>query len=54
MVGAEDFFKSLTNLHSSSDGIYEMLPCNISTDWETGYCDGCDWKLVPFEEENKE
>lgn len=53
MVGAEDLFGMIVNLDQCKDGVYLVDTCNISTDWETGIVDDYDYKLVPFEEEQK-
>lgn len=47
MSGAE-IISRILNFNESTDGIYELIVCNISTDWETGYVDDWDLKLVPF------
>lgn len=47
-LGAEDAVGQITNLEECPDGIYEVRVCNQSTDWETGYVDGYDLKLIPF------
>jgi hypothetical protein len=52
MVGAEDVFEMITNLDQCKDGIYLVETCNQSTDWETGFLEGYDYKLVPFEAES--
>lgn len=47
----DDAFRSIVNLHECADGIYEIIVCNVSTDWETGYVDSYDLKLIPYKEE---
>lgn len=47
MNGAEVIGRIL-NFNEVNDGIYELIVCNISKDWETGYVDDWDLKLVPF------
>lgn len=42
----------ITNLDKCKDGIYKIQICNPRTDWETGYIDEYDYKLVPFKEED--
>lgn len=50
--GGVDFvFNHIVNLDSCDDGIYEVIACNFSTDWETGYVDYYDYKLIPYEED---
>lgn len=50
---AMDVIKRIINLDKCSDGIYEAVICNKSRDWETGYVDGYDFRLVPFDLESK-
>lgn len=47
-VGAEQAVASITNLDQCKDGIYEVVVCDVSRDWETGYVDGWNYKLVPI------
>ena len=47
-VDAMYVIKRIVNLDKCSDGIYEVMTCNQSTDFETGYVDGYDFRLVPF------
>lgn len=48
--GAEDTVRMFTNLDECEDGIYEVVHCNISRDWESGIVDDWDYELVPFVE----
>lgn len=41
---------SIINLDECEDGVYEVVTCNHSHDWETGIIDGYDFKLIPFVE----
>lgn len=36
----------IMNLHEVCDGIYQLVMCNLSYDWESGYLDDWEWKLV--------
>ena len=36
------------NLYESLDGVYEVVVCNETKDWETGYVEDWDYKLVPY------
>ena len=45
--------KRIVNLDKCSDGIYEVVTCNESRDLETGYVDGYDFRLIPFNLEGK-
>lgn len=47
----EEALATITNLSSVKDGIYEVVLNSISTDWETGYSDYWDWKLIPYVED---
>ena len=46
-VGAEDVLPRIMNLSECGDGIYRLITCNESRDWETGYIDDYDYKLLP-------
>jgi hypothetical protein len=48
-VGAEDAAGNIINLQEVKDGIYEVVVCNASRDFETGYVDDWELKLVPFD-----
>jgi len=47
-VGASETFPLIINLHECEDGIYEVITVNITRDYETGYADGWDFKLIPY------
>jgi hypothetical protein len=49
--GGDDIvIKSIENLDECEDGIYELVTCDVSYDWETGYADGWNWKLIEYKE----
>ena len=50
MIGAEDIIKSIVNLNNSQDGVYRLIICDESTDWETGMVYDYNFKLIPYEE----
>ena len=41
---------SITNFHEVDEGIYEVIMINESRDWETGYLDDWEYKLIPYKE----
>lgn len=45
-IGAEDVLPRIVNLAEVGDGIYEVVVCNESHDYETGYVDDYDYRLV--------
>jgi len=47
-IGAADAVNSILNLDECGDGIYEVIVCNETHDWESGHVDGYDLKLIPF------
>lgn len=47
-IGMENIVDRIVNLNQCDDGVYEMMICNESRDWETGYVDDYDFKLVSF------
>lgn len=46
--GADEVLLRVVNLDECKDGIYEVLTCNERRDWETGYIDEYDYRLVPY------
>lgn len=46
MVGADLVYAMLKNLENCEDGIYRVLHCNVSQDWETGTVDSYDFELM--------
>lgn len=46
MVGAEEVIPRITNIDTVDDGIYRVVTCNESRDWESGCVDGYDYKLI--------
>jgi len=50
-IGVDHVFNHIVNLDSCDDGIYEVIACNFGTDWETGYIEDWDYKLIPYTED---
>jgi hypothetical protein len=48
VVGAHNVL--ITNIDEVNEGVYSVEICNISRDYESGYIDGYDLKLVPYTE----
>ena len=48
--GPEDVIDRIINLNEVNPGLYEMITVNQTTDRETGYVDGWDYKLIPYKE----
>ena len=46
MVGVEGI--CIENLYSMPDGIYQIITCNHDRDYETGYLESWDYKLIPI------
>lgn len=44
--GVELVFKRITNLNECADGVYEVMMCNVSHDYESGHVDDYDYMLV--------
>lgn len=53
-VGAVDAVNSILNLDECGDGLYEVVVCNETHDWESGHVDGYDLKLIPFAAANEQ
>jgi hypothetical protein len=51
--GAEDVWMRTVNTDICQDGIYTFTTCNEHKDWETGYIDDYDYRLVPYQKEEK-
>jgi hypothetical protein len=49
-MGAKDLITGIINLSECEDGIYEIITCNESRDWETGVIDYYEYQLIPFNE----
>ncbi len=47
-VGAGEAANNISNLHEVTDGIYELIACNINRDYESGYIDDWELMLVPY------
>ena len=45
-IGAEEVLSRILNLWDVEDGIYEVMTCNESHNYETGYVDDYDYRLV--------
>ena len=54
MAGVDEVMQHIENLFDCEDGVYEIVTCNESTDWETGHVDSYDYKLLPFREASRE
>ena len=48
-IGADETWKRIINMDECKDGIYQVVTCNQSRDWETGIIDDYDFKLIPIE-----
>lgn len=51
-IGAEEVLPRILNLDDVEDGTYYVVTCNESRDWESGYVDDYDYRLVPLEMPN--
>lgn len=47
-VGAE-ILENIENLYDCEDGVYEVVMTNISHDFESGYVDDYDYRLVKWD-----
>lgn len=45
-IGADEVLPRILNLNECADGIYNVVVCNESRDFETGYINDYDYKLV--------
>lgn len=51
-IGA-DVYDKITNIDECEDGLYEVIMCNPSYDWESGYLDDYDYELIPFKKDER-
>lgn len=49
MTGADGVVKSIVNLDSCPDGVYQVVLNSTGIDREAGLIDEWDWKLIPYE-----
>lgn len=49
-IDAEHVMSHIENLDDCSDGIYEVIMCNVSHDFESGHVDNWDYRLIPYKE----
>lgn len=47
-IGAEEAIANVININEVEDGVYEVIVCNVSRDFESGCVDDWELKLVPF------
>ena len=52
LEGAAEVFSRITNLNDIKDGVYKVIACNEWVDYETGYIDDYDYKLVEANDES--
>ena len=50
VVNASELVNNIVNFDSVTDGVYEVITVNEHRDWETGYLDSWEYKLVPYED----
>lgn len=51
-AGVEEILPRILNMDECPDGVYEVVTCNESRDYETGYIDDYDYRLVTANEQN--
>jgi hypothetical protein len=49
-IGDREVLDRIINLYSVEDGVYEVIPCDEYRDWESGYIEDYNYKLVPYKE----
>lgn len=48
-IGAQDVIPRIVNLDDCEDGVYQLIMCDERKDWETGYVEDWDYKLIAFD-----
>lgn len=51
MIGASEVIEKIVNLSEIEDGIFLVLTCNHSHDWESGTLDDYDYYLSPYSQQ---
>lgn len=51
-VDVDAVIGNINNFNEVPDGIYNVVVCNTTRDYETGWVDRWEYELVPYEEEN--
>ena len=49
-VGADEVVDRITNLDQCNDGVYEVVACDQSKDWESGHIDDWNYRMIPIGE----
>lgn len=47
-IDAQEVLSNIINLYNVKDGIYELIICNQSCDYETGVLEMYDYKLIEY------
>ena len=47
-IGVDECLSKIENLNDCKDGVYKLLTCCESRDWETNIVDDYDYRLVPI------
>jgi hypothetical protein len=50
-IGADEIWPRIINLDTCEDGVYQVVTCNESRDYETGSIDDYDYELIPIKTE---
>ncbi len=48
-IDVDDIYSIILNINECDDGIYEVVVCDEMRDWETGYIDNWNYKLIKLE-----
>jgi hypothetical protein len=49
--GARDVYLRILDLSTAEDGVYEVVTCNESRDWESGYVEDWDYRLKRIDDD---
>lgn len=52
-VGAEDTISRIANIDRYESGLYQLIMVNQHVDYESGYVDDWEYRLVPYEEKGE-
>jgi len=51
-IGVEEVLTKIENFNECEDGIYLVVVCNEHRDWESGYVEDYDYRLISLETAN--
>lgn len=50
-IGASEVMQRIVNIVDCADGVYEVVTCDETREWESGVIYDYNYKLIPFQED---